>query len=66
MNQLDETQWKNRNNDAEYRSMREVIELRMYHSFIIDVSGNESVLTLNDAEYRRNQLVEYEHHLWHY
>jgi hypothetical protein len=66
MNQLDETQWKNRYNDAEYRSMREVVELRMYHSFIIDVSGNESVLTLNDAEYRRNQLVEYEHHLWHY
>lgn len=67
MNQLDETQWKNRHNDAEYRSMREVVELRMYHSFIIDVSGNSgSVENLNDAEYRRNQMVEYEHHLWHY
>jgi hypothetical protein len=67
MNQLDETQWKNRHNDAEYRSMREIIELRMYHSFMIDLSGNEySIVNLNDAEYRRNQLVEYEHHLWHY
>jgi len=66
MAQLDDTQWKNRNNDSEYRSMREVIELRMYHAYIIDVSGRSDVTSLELAEYRRNQLVEYEHHLWHY
>lgn len=66
MAQLDDTQWKNLHNDQEYRSMREVIELRMYHGFITDVSGRGDVTSLDLAEYRRNQLVEYEHNLWHY
>jgi hypothetical protein len=66
MAQLDDTQWKNLHNDSEYRTMREVIELRMYHGVIIDVSGRGDVTTLDLAEYRRNQLVEYEHNLWHY
>ncbi len=65
MAQLDDTQWKNHKNDQEYRSMREVIELRMFHSYILSVSGTE-VEYLDQAEYRRNQIVEYEHNLWHY
>lgn len=66
MAQLDDTQWKNPHNDQEYRSMREVIELRMYHGVITDVSGRSDVQSLDLAEYRRNQMVEYEHNLWHY
>jgi len=65
METLDNTQWKNRFNDAEYRSLREVFELRMFNSYIIDVSG-QGVKSLEEAEYRRQQLVEFEHHLWSY
>lgn len=62
---LEDTQWKNKFNDAEYRNMREIFELRLFHSYILDVSGS-SVRKLEDADFRRNQLVEFEHHLWSY
>jgi hypothetical protein len=62
---LDQVQWKNRFNDAQYRSMREVFEMRMFHSYEIDISG-EGVQSLAESEYRRQQLVEFEHHLWSY
>ncbi|WNJ16244.1 hypothetical protein [Pontibacter sp. G13] len=62
---LDNTQWKNRFNDAEYKTLREVFELRLFHSYIIDVSG-EGLRSLPESEYRRQQLVEFEHHLWSY
>lgn len=62
---LDNTQWKNRFNDAEYKTLREVFELRLFHSYIINVSG-VGVRTLEEAESRRQQLVEFEHHLWSY
>lgn len=62
---LEKTQWKNRFNDAEYRTMREIFELRLFHSFIIDVSG-VGVRTLEEAEQRRQQMVEFEHYLWSY
>lgn len=67
MAQLDDTQWKNKHNDQEYRSMREVLELRMYHAYLTEVSAlGGDIESLVLAEYRRNQLVEYEHNLWHY
>ena len=62
---LDEAQWKNRFNDAEYKTLKEVFELRLFHSYIINVSG-EGIRTLQEAEYRRQKLVEFEHHLWNY
>ncbi len=62
---LEKTQWKNRFNDAQYRSMREVFEMRLFHSYIIDISG-VGIQSLAEAEYRRQQLVEFEHHLWSY
>lgn len=65
METLEQSQWKNRFNDAEYRTFREVFELRMFHSFITDVSG-VGVRTLDEAEKRRQQIVEFEHHLWSY
>lgn len=62
---LEGTQWKNRFNDAEYKNLREVFELRLFNSIIVDVSGN-GVNNLQEAESRRQQLVEFEHHLWSY
>lgn len=62
---LEDTQWKNKFNDAEYRNMREIFELRLFNSYIINVSGR-GVRTLEESDFRRNQLVEFEHHLWCY
>jgi hypothetical protein len=64
MDILDDTQWKNRNNDAEYRSMREIIELRLFKSVLTELSGEE--LDLKLAEKRNNQMVEFEHYLWEF
>jgi hypothetical protein len=62
---LEQAQWKNRYNDAAYLTFKEVFDLRLFHSFIIDVSGN-GAKSLQEAEYRRQKLVEFEHHLWSY
>lgn len=62
---LDNSQWKNRFNDAEYKTLREVFELRLFHSYIIDISG-VGIRSLQEAEYRRQKIVEFEHHLWSY
>lgn len=62
---LENAQWKNRFNDAEYKTLREVFELRLFHSFILNVSG-DGVNSLQEAERRRQKLVEFEHHLWSY
>ncbi len=63
--QLEHTAWKNRFNDAEVRSIAEVLDLRMFHSFFISVGG-EPVRTLAEAERRRQEMIEFEHHLWQY
>lgn len=62
---LEDTQWKNRFNDAEYRNMREIVELRLFHSYVVNVSGWEPN-NLQQSDLRKNQMVEYEHHLWCY
>lgn len=64
MDLLDDTQYKNRNNDAEYRSMKEIIELRLFKSVIEELSGED--LDLKLAEKRNNQMVEFEHYLWEF
>ena len=62
---LDSTMWKNRNNDAEYRSIREIIELRKHNHIILDVSGDK-MGTLMEADDRRRRMVEFEHNLWEF
>lgn len=62
---LEDCQWKNKFNDAEYRNMREIFEMRLFNGYIINVSGR-GVVTLGESDFRRNQLVEFEHHLWSY
>ncbi len=63
--QLEQTQCSNRFNDAEGRSMKEAMALRMFNSLVIHV-GNQPVRTLHEAIRRKQELVEFEHHLWSY
>ncbi len=63
--QLGNTQCYNRFNDAHARSMKEAMALRMFNSLVIHV-GNEPVRTLHEAIRRKQELVEFEHHLWSY
>ncbi|TAE55513.1 MAG: hypothetical protein EAZ89_05580 [Bacteroidetes bacterium] len=65
LEQLENTQWQNRFNDAEARSIAEAFELRIFDSFMISVGGNP-IQTLAEAERRRQELIEFEHHLWNY
>jgi len=62
---LENTQWKNKFNDAEYRNCRQIFDLRLFSSYILNVSGR-GVRTLEESDFRRNQIVEFEHHLWSY
>ena len=63
--QLDQTMWKSRFNDAEARSIAEVFELRIFHAYPINVGG-EGIRTLEEAEIRKQEIIEFEHHLWSY
>ena len=50
------------------QKMREIFGLRITNtvlSYIINVSGN-GVNSLAEAEFRRQELVKYEHQLWHF
>lgn len=62
---LEQTQWTNKFNDAEHRNMREVFEERIFNGFVTSVSG-KGVRTLEEADFRRNQMLDFEHHLWSY
>lgn len=62
---LEDTQWQNRFNDAEHRNLREVFETRLFNGFVTNVSGR-GVRSLEEADFRRNQLLDFEHHLWSY
>lgn len=67
---LEQTQWKNRFNDAEYRSMKEIIELRLFNSFLTEVSGEimgvGGLSGKEEGEKRRLEILEFEHNLWQY
>ena len=60
-----QTLWPNRHNEAENRSVKEVFDLRLFNSFLIDVSG-QGMRTLDEAERWRKRLVEKEHNLYSY
>jgi hypothetical protein len=62
---LDETQWKNKFNDAEDRSIREIFDQRIFNSLVMNSSQTKSNGP-RDAETRRQQMIEFEHHLWSY
>lgn len=62
---LENTQWKNVHNDAEYRNMREIFELQLMNKFVTNVSGR-GVRTLPESAHRTDQLTEFEHNVWSY
>lgn len=62
---LEDCQWTNKYNDAEHRNMREIFENRLFSGFVTNVSGR-GIATLEEAEYRRNQMLDFEHQLWSY
>lgn len=62
---LEEGTWVNRHNDAEHRNLREIFELRLWHAYVIEISGYK-VYSLAEAQYRREAMIAYEHHLWSY
>lgn len=67
MDHLENTQWKSKFNDAENRNMREIFEYRLFNTYIVNVSNiNFGVQSLDEAEYRKQQIVEFEHNLWSY
>ncbi len=63
--QLRHTQWKNRFNDANSHSIAQALTLRLFHGFFINIGGT-GITTLWEAERRRQEIVEFEHHLWSY
>lgn len=62
---LEKTQWQNRMNEAETRSMKEIFDLHIYHGLVTNVSGRE-VQTLYESQKREQEMIEYEHNLWNY
>jgi hypothetical protein len=62
---LDDTKYWNRWNDAEHRSIREALELRRFNSYIINLSDHKPN-SLPEADYRKQQIIEFEHNLWSY
>ena len=62
---LSKCRWKNRFNDAEYRSAKEIFELRLFDSVIYVISGN-GMNSIDESEKKRLQMVEFEHTLFEY
>lgn len=62
---LEDCQWFNKYNDAEHRNMREIFEDRLFNGYVTNVSGR-GVRTLDDAAFRQNQMLDFEHNLWSY
>ncbi len=62
---LDNINWKNPNNDAEYRSMKEIFEMRRFNSVDYVISGR-AVKSMDETAYRRNRMINFEHALWEY
>lgn len=62
---LDKINWKNPHNDADYRTLKEIVELRRFNSIDNLISGR-TALTLAESRKRRDQMLEFEHALWEY
>jgi hypothetical protein len=63
--QLEETMWPTRFNDAANHSIAHALDLRMFHGYPISVGGRP-VQSLAEADRRLQELIEFEHHLWSY
>ena len=63
--QMDQTKWKTRFNDASALSMKQAFDLRIFNGIVINVGG-EPINSLAEAARRRQEMIEFEHHLWSY
>jgi hypothetical protein len=62
---LEQTQWKNRFNDASDKSMRQVFDLRLFNYIVLNYSGLTSK-NLFFSEKFKEKIVNFEHNLWEY
>lgn len=62
---LEQTQWKNRFNDASDRSIRQVLDLRLFNYIVLNYSGLTSK-NLFLSEKFKEKIVTFEHNLWEY
>ncbi|OFY66682.1 MAG: hypothetical protein A3H98_00020 [Bacteroidetes bacterium RIFCSPLOWO2_02_FULL_36_8] len=71
----EKAEWYNRENDAMHLSLKDAFDLRLFSSFIIMISnakaerlvdkyGGDERVAIRSADWVKQQLVEYEHHLW--
>lgn len=57
--------WKNPFNDAEFRTIKEIFELRLFHGFIVEQS-RVAPKDLIESEEIKQEQIEFEHNLWTY
>jgi hypothetical protein len=62
---LEQTQWKNRFNDASDKSIRQIFDLRLFNYIVLNYSGLSSK-NLFLAEKFKEKIVTFEHNLWEY
>lgn len=62
---LHETVWKNSHNDAQFRTTKEILEMRMFGGIIVNVA-DISPKDLTEAEQVKQDLITEEHHSWCY
>lgn len=60
---LDNTSWINPKNNAADLSMLQALEMRMFNSYVTNVSG-KGVRSLSESLYREEQMMEFEHNLY--
>lgn len=60
---LANTLWYNRNNDAESKTMLQVLEQRRFRGFIT-YYGSDVALDINESERFKKSIIQFEHHLW--
>jgi hypothetical protein len=69
---LDNVLYRNRANDAQPKSIKQILDLHAFSYFLTRYSGSgqggniDVVNTLAESELRKKQMVEFEHHLWSY
>lgn len=70
----EKAEWYNTANDAQHQSLKDAFDLRMFASYIIKISNSndefledkyaDARVAIMAADWVKQQLVEYEHHLW--
>lgn len=60
---LEKTQWKERKNEAATISMRHALDAHLYKGYLVNISGRP-MSTLEEAEKRYQEIIEFESYLW--